>query len=400
MRLTTESGEDLWLAYGMNLHPGGTLESTQRAIEETVLPLRDRLGAPGPFGVALRFAGEAVERLWHDDVLRRRFGDALAERELLPFTANGFVVGTFHGGPLKESVYRPSWREEARVTYTVRLAEVMASLRGTGARVSISTLPGSWRAWRERDVERAFAANLVRCARRLHALEHETGTRVVLAVEPEPRCTIETTTELIAFWRGALANEIEEAPWAGRHLGACFDVCHQAVMHEDLGASLRALAQAGVPVAKVQASCALEVPDPNDPAARDALAVFDEPVYLHQVGAPDETGRCRVEEDLPNALHEPAWRDRRPWRVHFHVPVFRETSVPPLRTTRPHLDRVLRAVATGRVTEHLEIETYTWDVLPRAEREAGSGHDLVEALAREYEHVLGVLEAAGARRAS
>ena len=98
------------------------------------------------------------------------------------------------------------------------------------------------------------------------------------------------------------------------------------------------------------------------------------------------------------ALASPAWRELAPWRVHFHVPVFRETAAGSLATTRSFLERVLARVAAGGVTDHLEIETYTWDVLPEAERRDGSGFDLVEALAREYESVLASLEAHGATR--
>ena len=49
MRLATPAGSELWLAYCMNVHPGGTLATTEAAIEDTVLPLRERLGVRGPF---------------------------------------------------------------------------------------------------------------------------------------------------------------------------------------------------------------------------------------------------------------------------------------------------------------------------------------------------------------
>ena len=139
----------------------------------------------------------------------------------------------------------------------------------------------------------------------------------------------------------------------------------------------------------------------ENPAAIAALKAFAEPVYVHQVAARDAAGARHVADDLPQVLDDPRspWLDLAPWRVHFHVPVFRESLVPPLKSTQADLRRVLELVARGGVTEHLEIETYSFDVLPETERAAGSGRDLVAALSREYEWVLGVLESAGARRA-
>ena len=44
---------------------------------------------------------------------------------------------------------------------------------------------------------------------------------------------------------------------------------------------------------------------------------------------------------------------------------------------------------------HLEIDTYTWDILPGSARGQGS---LVDGLEREYAHVIGELARAGWRR--
>ena len=227
-------------------------------------------------------------------------------------------------------------------------------------------------------------------------LEENHGVRIVLGIEPEPGCTIETTEEMLDFAAGPLRDMfdmtlVDVEPY----VGVCYDVCHQAVEWEDAEANLRAIRSAGLPIAKVQASCALELPDPHDDVARAALGRFDEPVYLHQVGARDEAGRVQVASDLGVVLEDPVWRQRGPWRSHFHVPVFREELLGGLKTTQPDLERVLRLVAREDITDHVEIETYTWDVLPEAEKAAGSGFDLVEALEREYRWVLDVLAEEG-----
>ncbi len=397
MRLEGPGGA-CWLGYGMNVHPGGGVETTVRALDDTATPLREALGHTGPFGLGLRLDGAAVTRLHGDAALRADLRDRLAGGGFVPFTANGFVVGDFHGRALKAEVYRPSWREPARLAYTTALAEVMADLAGAAglSRVSISTSPLAWRAGTDAEPEtREGAAALARAARGLVRLREATGVRVALAIEPEPGCLLERTADLVRFFEGPLAEALGDDAEARSHLGACFDVCHQAVMQEDARASLDALGRAGIAVEKLQASAALEVRAPEDPGRRRALLAFDEPVYLHQVGARGDDGLARLAVDLGPAYEDGSpVRGLDPWRVHFHVPVFRDELAGGLRTTRRVLDEALRHVASGGVTEHVEIETYAFFVLPESERDA-SGRALVEALRREYEHVLGVLASAG-----
>jgi sugar phosphate isomerase/epimerase len=386
----------------MNVHPGGTGATTREAIRSTVLPLRERLGCRGPFGLAVRWSAAGVDALHDDPDEAALLRDLLREHDLHVFTGNAFVHGTFHGRPLKEAVYRPAWDDPERLRYTLRFAEVLASLAAPGAELSLSTAPLSWKA------EAGGAAHLATCAcaledaaRGLRALHERTGVAVRLALEPEPGCTLETTPELAAFFEGPLGDLRAREDGSASFLGACYDVCHQAVQWEDAVEALEMLSAAGVPVFKVQASCALELPEACDAAGRAAIARFDEPVYLHQVGARDAAGVVHRARDLGEALADPggAWRALSPWRSHFHVPVFREAATPPLRTTQRELEGALRHVARRAVTAHVEIETYTWDALPAAERRAGSGFDLVEALAREYEWVLGTLAAEGTRPA-
>jgi hypothetical protein len=54
---------------------------------------------------------------------------------------------------------------------------------------------------------------------------------------------------------------------------------------------------------------------------------------------------------------------------------------------------VIELAARNAFTHHLEIETYTWDVLP-----PGLKIDLTDSIAREYDWVLGVLHLNAANR--
>jgi hypothetical protein len=221
--------------------------------------------------------------------------------------------------------------------------------------------------------------------------------RVRLGLEPEPGCSLDRTPDAAAF----LARDVQPllgTPAAWEHLGLCYDVCHQAVMHEDVEEGLDATRSQGVAVAKAQLTCALEATDPRDPRQREALGAFDETTYLHQVGGRGADGAFRLVPDLGPALAGRGGLDETaPWRVHFHVPLFRRDLVGGLSATRPQLETLLARVAARPTTSHLEIETYTFDVLPESEKEAGSGHDLVDALEREYRAVLGILARHGVR---
>jgi hypothetical protein len=168
-----------------------------------------------------------------------------------------------------------------------------------------------------------------------------------------------------------------------RHAGVCLDACHAAVEFEDLGAALARLRAAGVPIAKVQLGAGLRV-SPADAAARAALAPFAEGVYLHQVVA-RAGDRLVRHDDLPAALADAAPADE--WRVHFHVPLVR-AELPPFTNTQDYLAALLAEHRRAPITTHLEVETYTWDVLPAEYRD----EPVVDAIARELRWVLDRLE--------
>jgi hypothetical protein len=159
----------------------------------------------------------------------------------------------------------------------------------------------------------------------------------------------------------------------------------------------------GAPLGKVQFTSALAV-RARRRADLDALLALDEPRYLHQVTARTLEGVLLRLGDLPelgDALarpqHERWWRDAE-LRCHFHVPVdLAAVGKAGPATTRGHADATLAAVLArperwGTDELHVEIETYTWDALPREARGPG---ELVDGLEREYAHVLARLAAAG-----
>ena len=234
----------------------------------------------------------------------------------------------------------------------------------------------------------------------LVALEARTGCTVTLALEPEPLCFLETTAETIAYFEehlysGAAAQRL--AKLAGlplssahgslrRHLGIVFDCCHQAIEYEDVASSLAALRDAAIPVFKLQEAAAVRVPEgarrrrSRRSSATSTRSISRRPssdATASSPASPTSRTRSRRYRADPSGGRE--------WRVHFHVPVFLDDSV----AFREHASAIEERSRSSRarLSRQLEIETYTWDVLP-AELKHG---DIVEYVSRELEWVRGQL---------
>jgi hypothetical protein len=130
----------------------------------------------------------------------------------------------------------------------------------------------------------------------------------------------------------------------------------------------------------VQLSCAVQVDHPGtNAAARAALMPYVEPRYLHQTVARDAAGALHRAADLTESLITAApepFASAPIWRIHFHVPIHAR-CLGLLSTTRNELPRALSAIAKLDYRPDVEIETYTWNILPDFDG------DLVEGLSRE-----------------
>jgi sugar phosphate isomerase/epimerase len=389
----------LHLTYCTNIHPGETWDEVFANVSTHVLAVKARVAPHRPFGVGLRLSAAAARRLAEPAVMDA-FRAFLRQHDLYVFTINGFPYGAFHGTAVKENVYRPDWQEDARVEYSNQLADVLAQLIPADLDGSVSTVPGCFVERGGDEATARMAGNLRRHAQHLWALRERTGKTITLALEPEPHCVMETTADAVAFFGRHLFSRESIAAFATatrlsapaaeevlrRHLGVCLDACHAAVEFEEPAAALAALATAGIGLFKLQVSAGLRVLRP-DLDALAALAPFAEGVYLHQVVA--RTGAAlRRHVDLPQALAEARpGRLGDEWRIHFHVPLFQE-RLGPFLNTRPFLAALLPIVARTRPTRQLEVETYTWDVLPPEHRQL----PVDEAIARELAFTLAHLQ--------
>jgi sugar phosphate isomerase/epimerase len=389
------------LTYCTNIHPGSGWGEVFANLARHAPELRRRLAPDRPFGLGLRLsAAEARELLAGGGERLAQLRAFLDERDLYVALLNGFVHGNFHREAVKTQVFAPDWQHEARVAYTLDLLGVLAALLPEGLDGGISTLPVSFKGWLapgDGGGHVLAVLNLVRVAEAMACLRLERGPSVHLDVEPEPGGLVESSRELAEFFdrwllpRGAplLAERMGiDAGTAGEllleHVRVCLDACHLAVEHEAPEAALETLAAAGLRVGRLQVSSALEVRLPDDGAARrrveERLAPFADSTYLHQV-IEERGGERRFFADLPQALETARGPGGRRWRVHFHVPLF-VGRYGELASTRAETAELLRLCAGRRLTRHLEIETYTWDVLPAPLKE-----DLVESICREYRWV-------------
>jgi sugar phosphate isomerase/epimerase len=360
IRFRHPDGTVVHLAYCTNVHPAEDLDGVLAQLARYAEPVRERLGADS-LGVGLWLARDVATALAKDHSAVARLRGELAARGLEVVTLNGFPYRGFHAPVVKRAVYSPDWSEPARLDYTVDLARLLARLLpDDAARGSVSTLPLGWRTpW---TAERHGAA-----LRQLGALAEELASldrSVRVGIEPEPGCVVETTAQA----RRAL-DEVDPA-----RIGSCLDLCHLAVGFEAPAAATAAAA----PVVKVQVSCALQVNYPAHPDTRRALGAFVEPRFLHQTRAADG----RRWDDLDQALADGG---PGPWRVHYHVPLHADPA-PPLTTTSGVLLDALGVLLGGpaALVDHLEVETYTWEVLPEGQRPLGE-QGLVEGIAAELD---------------
>lgn len=239
----------------------------------------------------------------------------------------------------------------------------------------------------------------MRVAEALVRVREDDGRLIHLDIEPEPDGLIENSAELVSFYEnwllptGApiLARSLNIPLQSARqyildHIRVCFDACHFAVEYEDYETALGRFTNAGIKIGRIQVSSALKVMLPDDLKRRQRIArdlePFAESTYLHQVIEQRDDGALYRYPDLVDALlmiHEPGARE---WRIHFHVPLF-ANEYETFGSTQEDIRTVFKLLRKSRCTRYLEIETYTWDVLPPVLKQ-----DLLESIYREYRWVL------------
>src|SRR6266436_1884033 len=392
---------DVHLTYCTNIHAGESWRDIRASLDEHVPAIKSSVAANQPMGIGLRLSGQAAATAREPDALAS-FSDQLSKLGAYVFTINAFPFGPFHGVRVKEHVYLPDWRDRERVAFTANSAAVLAAILPDGVDGSISTVPGAFKPnGRSSEAIAAMAGNLMMAVADLVDVERRTGKHIALALEPEPCCFLETTAESIAFFKDTLLkSETLDKLAAGigenrggaeamlrRHLGICYDICHGSVEYEDPVAALDRLLAAGISVPKVQLSAALRVPKMTDDLI-GAVMRYDDGVYLHQTIVRGPSGLTRY-VDLPDAVA--AFKEGRAngeWRIHCHVPLFL-SDLGEIGSTRADLVSTLAAFRRKTRSSHLEVETYTWDVLPENLRTGSKAADIAREISFCMQELVG-----------
>lgn len=381
----------LHLAYCTNIHRGETWGQTFDTLQKYTLAVRDRVAAGRPYAIGLRLGDQASRELSEPQTLAA-FRRWLDQENCYVFTVNGFPYGNFHGTRVKEQVYAPDWTSNERVEYTNRLFDLLAEIAPDGVEGSVSTVPVSFKEFiRDQRQARQARDHLWRCVEHIERASRRSGKRLHLGLEPEPLCCLETSAETVEFFERMRADRpgdlrLEE------HLGVNYDCCHLAIEFEEPLAALERLRNAGIRISKLHLSNALKARPTHE--GMQALRAFADDVYFHQVVSRSADGTIVRYKDLDVALNPgtalpPLVTDE--WRIHFHIPLHCAPAGV-LGTTADHVEGALDWLqANPALCRHLEMETYTWEVMPPEMK----NRSVVDQLAGEYEWTLARLRERG-----
>lgn len=389
------------LTYSTLVHPADDWDQIWHSLNTYVPKVKERFAGNKRFGVSLRLSAKSAETLVNSPADRAKLKKFLDDNNMYLYTVNAFVYGHFKGELVKEQVYEPDWRSEERTQYTMNVASVVADVAPKDVMPSIQTSPLGFKPRvTGQDVVDSYTTNVLRVARHLVDLEAKTGVTVTLGLEPEPYCFLETTDETVDYFTNHLyaGKSVEKfAKMSGlpiaeamaalrRHVGIVYDICHLAVEYEDITESLQKLVDAGVPIVKLQEAAALHIPEVTQ-AAIDTLKRYSKTIYLTQT-IEKKDGKLTKYLNVDDAIAD--WEKnpggKREWRTHIHVPVFLD-DLGQFRTTRFAIADALEFHKQKPLSRHLEVETYTWDMLPDSLKTG----DIVEYVCRELEWVRGQL---------
>lgn len=393
--------ENAHLTYCTNIHPGETWEEVFQSLKEYSVDIKLRLTPEQPFGIGLRLSKNSASELLEKGHLTT-FKNWLEENNLYVFTMNGFPYGNFHDVVIKDEVHTPDWTTKERLNYTLDLIKILSYLLPEGMEGGISTSPLSYKLWFDnpegiKRVKIKSTNALVKIVSELVEIKNTQGKTIHIDIEPEPDGLIENTQEVLDYFDHYLlkqgVKELQEALNCSakaakshilEHLQLCYDVCHFALAYEQPMEVVDKLQKAGIKIGKIQISAALKCEKSENISIQEqqqCLQQFDEPTYLHQAIVKKNDGNLSHFSDLTegiSAMSDPNFKEI---RTHFHVPVF-VSNFEVLNSTQDDIIAALTYWNKNTYSKHLEVETYTWGVLP-----AHLQTDITNSIVRELHWV-------------
>jgi hypothetical protein len=389
------------LTYCSNIHPGEKWADHFQSLRDNIPYIRQQLAPGQSFGLGLRIANEASIELSKPEVLLE-FKNWLTEHDVYVFVINGFPYGGFHNTVVKDDVHTPDWTTTDRLDYTIRLFNILTELLPEGMHGGVSTPPLTYRLWWKTEADKQLATesatnHVLQLLDQLISIEKETGKLLHLDIEPEPDGMLDNMVDFVNWYRYVLLpkgiihlskhsfSEEQARETILSHIQLCYDICHAAVGFENPEEILASLNETGIKVGRIQVSSALKVNFSSEKEIKlKAIETFNEPVYLHQVVSRNSDGTKSHYPDLKEALVD--WNEtQEEWRVHFHVPLF-INSYGVLESTQGDIIKTLAIHAENPFSSFLEVETYTWGVLPEDMQKP-----IGESIVREIEWVKKIL---------
>jgi hypothetical protein len=395
------------LTYCTNIHAGKNWSEDFDNVQQNFPIIKERVSPLESMGLGLRLSNEASLTLIQEHRLAE-FKKWLTENDAYVFTMNGFPYGEFHNTVVKADVHTPDWTTEDRKEYTIRLFHILAGILPKGMEGGISTSPLSYRHWFQtpealKIATRTATLHIIEVIKELIHIRQKTGVTMHLDIEPEPDGILETGRQFIDWFEGEFyelgipemensfnVSADEAKQLLHQHLNLCYDVCHFAIGYEDHAAILGELASKGIKVGKIQISAALkgkmDVSVDQKLELKANFSKFNEPTYLHQVVALTKDHSVLRYQDLPEALEDFENMDVKEWRAHFHVPISIQ-DIGLLESTQSDIVEVLNLQKNSPFTTHMEVETYTWEVLPEQIK-----LPITESISKELEWVVDQLK--------
>lgn len=391
------------LTYCSNIHSGESWDLHFEELKKNIPQIRAKISPNQPFGIGLRLANQASIDLSLEQNLSE-FQNWLLANNCYVFTMNGFPYGGFHNVVVKDKVHAPDWTTSDRVEYTIRMFKILAKLLPENIKDGgISTSPLSYRYWWKdalslKNATQIATENILLVVDELIKLKKDIGKTLHLDIEPEPDGILGNGDEFLDWYENILKSTAiihfeklgkpsdEAIELIHTHVQLCYDICHYGVSFEDPQTAVNQLNNLGIKVGKIQISSAVKIDFTSNPTEKlAAIAQFDEPTYLHQVVAKCLDGGFEYFPDLAFAIENFDANKHIEWRIHFHVPLFLE-NYGLLHSTQSEIVKTLEIHKKTPFTNHLEIETYTWGVLPKEVQ-----MPLNESIIREIEWVQNIL---------
>lgn len=286
---------------------------------------------------------------------------------------NGFVYKSFHKKKIKEYIYYPDWTTLLRLNFTKKIILLLSKLNNSNNNYSISTSPISFKYWtKKRDRKYIFftsAKNFINIFNYLIYINNYTKKYIHLDIEPEPACLIETFDDFLYFFLKWLAVYLKfhfstkyDKKFINllkHYINLCYDICHFSVNFCNHSNIITLIKKHKIKIGKVQISSALELKKTlSEYNIKNDLLFLYNSQFLHQnTLLYNNILKKNIDiKYLTNYIDNTV-------RIHCHMPIYLNEYKTIFKTTSCETKNALLIILKNFNIKHLEIETYTYDML-------------------------------------